>query len=91
MKLYATTTSRTTAKGIGDDKCLEIELKHGNRRIARLSYSLYRDEPYLEISADGVTKRILLNPLMMQDDEHEACENHGYFHKGCELCETINK
>lgn len=51
MKLYATTISKTTSKGIGDDTMLTIELNHGNRRVGTLKYTIADEDglPLLEI------------------------------------------
>ena len=61
MKLYTTVTSNKTSKGIGDDKVLDIELKHGNKRIAKLCYTILNKEPYLDITIDNQVYEIALH------------------------------
>lgn len=48
-KLYATTISSKTSKGVGDNEKLEIELNFGNERIGTLCYTIHNDRPYLDI------------------------------------------
>jgi hypothetical protein len=58
MKLYATTTSRTTSKGVGSDTMLTIQLNYGNKRVADLLYTVCNNKPWLDIrkNSDKIEK-----------------------------------
>ena len=61
-KLYATTSSTKTAKGVGDERLLTIDLKFGNERIGTLMYTILNKRPYLDIQLpDGQAYEVALS------------------------------